>query len=694
MMAGKAKKKKSSREIGKGKARPGFGGIQMKLIAAFMIPVMLFILTGMLIYNLSSKTLTETYEGATHTSVKTLNEYFMLGFENIELMTTRLSVNSAVSSYYTGAENKTESMLMNVKLALNNEAVADKFIDHIIIISKNGTACSEQSAINGELYEAFLNSEEGAYVEENIGTGNLWLSSHPSLDALTGYDTDSYALSLVSVLRNTANKPIGYIVIDVKKSFIQNILDDADISNNCITGFVLEDGAQVISGSDKLIFADAKFYQAALASSEMEGESYVSFNGQSYLFAYSKLEGTGQMICALVPKSEIISGAQVILRYTMLAVCACALIAIVVGSILARGIAKSIRKVNRVLKKTSEGDLTGVITMKRKDEFRVLASSISHMMGNMKSLIGKMTTVSYHVSDSAVAVNSNSQLLLGVTRDINSAVDEINSGIVQQSKDTEDCVHQMSALADKISDVHQSANKIDELADTTKAALEEGMTIVQELGNKVTDTTNITKNIITEINELNRESAAISTIIETINEIAEQTNLLSLNASIEAARAGEAGKGFAVVSTEIRKLADQSGDAGNRIGEIIRHIQERMLETIQVAGKAEDIVEEQSYALDDTVKVFEKINGQVSSLGEDVEHILNSLNHIEAAKDDTMCAIESISATSNQTESASAELGTSMEKQLRAVEVLSQAVGRLQEDSTDLDKTVSVFIVE
>lgn len=687
------KKTGNSRKAVKDKGM-GLRGIQVKLIVAFMIPVILFVIIGFMIYSKCSTTLNSTYEASANTSVGTLEEYLGLGFENIELMATRLSINSAITSYYTGSEVKSESMLMDTKVALSNESTADKFIDHIIVCAKSGTACSEKGAIRGDVYNAFVESEEGKNVESEIGMGSMWISSHPAIDEVTGYDSDEYALSLVTVLKNNSNKSVGYIIIDVKTSFIQDILDNAQISDNSIKGFVLEDGSQVLSGDSDIKFTDTDFYQEALAGENLQGSKEVSYEGADYLFTYSRIEGTNMLVCAMVPQKEIMAGAQAILRYTLIAVAICAVIAIVVGSVLASGISKAIRKVNRVLKKTSDGDLTGQISMKRKDEFNVLSSSITNMIGSMKDLILKMTNVSGHVSDSAVQVGTNSEVLLEVTKNITEAVDYINSGISQQAQDTESCLEQMNGLAERINVVHENTDEISEIAQEAQGAIENGMVIVANLGEKVQGTTEVTETIIREIRELNKESIAINSIIGTINEIAEQTNLLSLNASIEAARAGEAGRGFAVVSEEIRKLAEQSGNAGNQIGEIINHIQERLAATIETAGLAGESVAFQTEALNNTVDVFKNISQQVSKLAEDVEKITQSVGGIEQAKDDTMNAIESISTTSNQTESASEELARSTEKQLQAVEVLNDAVKRLQMDAEDLDTSVSIFKVQ
>ena len=71
-----------------------------------------------------------------------------------------------------------------------------------------------------------------------------------------------------------------------------------------------------------------------------------------------------------------------------------------------------------------------------------------------------------------------------------------------------------------------------------------------------------------------------------IQEIVSQTSLLALNAAIEAARAGQYGRGFSVVAQEIRKLADQSGEAVKRSTDIVQNI-EKGIRAVLEAMEAE-----------------------------------------------------------------------------------------------------------
>lgn len=60
-------------------------------------------------------------------------------------------------------------------------------------------------------------------------------------------------------------------------------------------------------------------------------------------------------------------------------------------------------------------------------------------------------------------------------------------------------------------------------------------------------------------------SRQVSELLDEVEGVSEQTTLLALNASIEAARAGEAGKGFTVVASEVRRLAERSRQATEKM---------------------------------------------------------------------------------------------------------------------------------
>jgi methyl-accepting chemotaxis protein len=249
----------------------------------------------------------------------------------------------------------------------------------------------------------------------------------------------------------------------------------------------------------------------------------------------------------------------------------------------------------------------------------------------------------------------------------------------------------MEGLSNQIDRLTEKTSAMNNVANLTREVVNSGIGIVDDLNRKSKNTVNITQSVINDIQRLEAESSTISNIVATIDNISRQTNLLSLNASIEAARAGEAGAGFAVVADEIRKLAEQSAASAKQIGMIIKSIEAQTEKTVLTAKKAESIVSSQEKALQKTIEIFSDINKQVESLLESIDVILDGIGKIEVTKKDTLYAIESISAASEEATATSGELKITADNQLSTVELLNKAAERLKADAKNLEEAVHIF---
>ncbi|MGE5508070.1 MAG: methyl-accepting chemotaxis protein [Chitinophagales bacterium] len=116
------------------------------------------------------------------------------------------------------------------------------------------------------------------------------------------------------------------------------------------------------------------------------------------------------------------------------------------------------------------------------------------------------------------------------------------------------------------------------------------------------------------IRSLGERSQQIGQIVDLITGIADQTYLLALNAAIEGARAGEQGRGFAVVAEEVRKLAEQSAQAAQRIAELVKEIRD---DTAQVV----DAMDQENQQVTEGIGVVKEAGGAFRRLVDGISRL-------------------------------------------------------------------------
>ncbi len=672
--------------------------IKVKLIGAFVIPVLLIILLGVISYNTASSAITNSYTESSVSTVKKTADYYTLMFSNIKSAASEFASSSDVKSYYSGSFSADpiteESRYNSIFNTLNATVMGNSAIKTIHVISNYGKSIfttTNLMEVTGE-YENIKASEEGKQIDSKR---TAWFTSRSYIDTK---GVGKYSLSYGRQLLGNSQRSVGYIFVDMQADYLKETLSNVDLGQNSVIGIIAPDGGEILHSSDLELSEEQHyiynqdFYNEAMSLEEKEGSKVVSFNGSNNLFVYSVTDD-GFMICALIPQATILSQAHMIQYVSLAVVIVAIIVAVLIGGGLSANIASSIKRIMKSLEKAASGDLTTEVSIKGSDEFAVLGKSTNGMIGNVKELIEKTKGVSLKVDESVDTVSNNAKQLLEGTKDITKAIQEIEHGVVQQAEDSEECIRQMDNLSDKINSVSKNSDKIARIADDTNLIVDKGMMSIDELKGNASRTVEITGNVIMEINNLKQSSMAIGSIIMAINEIAEQTNLLSLNASIEAARAGEAGRGFAVVADEIRKLADQSVGCVNQIRKIVEDINDKTNDTVAIAKRAEDVVEIQGHSIETAKKVFNQIQSQFDELLGSLNEITEGINIIADAKAQTLDSIQNISAVSQQTAAASEEVTETANRQLEQVEKLNLAAENLNSNSSDLSQAIGVFTV-
>lgn len=357
---------------------------------------------------------------------------------------------------------------------------------------------------------------------------------------------------------------------------------------------------------------DAGDHEAAIALALTEQSDV--YKRMSDILEEDKADSVRLARAEMAHSEDVFSGVK---TTTLVALIIVVVLSVITLVLLLRSIKNSVDTILEGARHIAAGDLRSKIMLDGDDEFAHIAHQFNTMVESMQKMIRKIKATATDVAGSSEELTANANQSAQVTQNVAQSITEVAEAAEKQMS----IVTKSSATIDDfqhgLEEVITNQRHAREQTQATAQKATEGNSFVQstvEQMNSIAQTVQQTGEIVGKLGERSKE---IGNIVEIISNISGQTNLLALNAAIEAARAGEHGRGFAVVAEEVRKLAEESQNASQKISELIQSIQ---AETSQAVASMEEGRRE-----------AEKGKENVTATGESFSEILSMIGDVKKA---------------------------------------------------------------
>lgn len=349
----------------------------------------------------------------------------------------------------------------------------------------------------------------------------------------------------------------------------------------------------------------------------------------------------------------------------------------------------SIHYLMDVSKEVSSGNLTVRVEAKSQDEFGVLTNAYKDTIANLRTLIHNIQKTSENVAAFSEELTANASQSAQATQQVAISIGNVAAATSQQgtavsssAADIRVMSEDIRGFEDSASASSDSAHRVEDIAVKGKTAIAGAVTQMNQITDSVTE-------LAAVIEKLAERSMEIGQISDTISNIADQTNLLALNAAIEAARAGEAGRGFSVVAEEVRKLAEESGQAAQQIAALIASIQTDTTQAVDRMKNGTEDVQSGKEVVNKAGVAFETITSAVKELTSNSEAILSAAQRSAKKAAELVAVMDGINESGREvaveTESVSAateEQSASMDEIANASQKLAGLAQELQDSTT------------
>ena len=359
---------------------------------------------------------------------------------------------------------------------------------------------------------------------------------------------------------------------------------------------------------------------------------------------------------------------------------------------LSRRISRPLNAVANSAKNIANGDLAlSAIQYQSNDEIGDLVKAFSVMNANLRNLVGQVARSAEQLAASSEELNASSEQSAQASGQVAETVTNVASGASHQVDAIGQAVSVVHEMKTAINHIASNSNKVSQKSgETARAAAAGGEAALQ-----ASSQMQVIKNSVTQsaevVEKLGQSSKQIGEIVDVISGIAGQTNLLALNAAIEAARAGEQGRGFAVVADEVRKLAEQSHEAAQKISIIIRDIQSDTSIAVETMNQGTSEVARGTEVIAATGDRFNFIVTMVQQLNSEIQEISAAAEELSASSEEVVHSVDSVKTVASETAADTQTISAAAEEQSASMEEIASSSQALAHMAGELQAVVSKF---
>lgn len=242
-------------------------------------------------------------------------------------------------------------------------------------------------------------------------------------------------------------------------------------------------------------------------------------------------------------------------------------------------------------------------------ELQEMAGAVNQLVDNVEAGVSETARVMAQMAEGNLSdrmIGDFAGKFAELQSNVNGTIDNLSQLVREIASQCMGLGQEVNAMTNQASDLARRAEQqaasleessavMEEMSASAKSSAEgasNASTRASEASNKVEEAGEIVQSAVQAMADIRTASQSIGEIVSVIDGIAFQTNLLALNASVEAARAGSAGKGFAVVATEVRALAQRSGEASQDIKRLIDESSTQVNRGVELVEKTGDTLNE------------------------------------------------------------------------------------------------------